>query len=116
MFTVFKKLRSPKDSMYSGYGIRVFTYYLPAPPPRKTGYQEKEFDLIMTYLQNLGFEILDLKLESHNHDQGAGLWAVCILGAPTKDIYNIKLDIDYNEIAAKDTSSSNLNDQITYEA
>jgi hypothetical protein len=54
--------------------IRSFTYYIPAPPGRKTGYQEKEFDHIIAYLIGKDFDIINFKIEeSKRNDEGRGL-------------------------------------------
>ena len=90
---VFKSLFKQKF-----YATRTFTYYIPAPPARKTGYQEREFDSIIDHIKELGFELLDFKLESHNHETQGGLWVLCILGAPTKEVYQQKINISDSNI------------------
>ena len=59
---------------------------------RKTGYQEREFDTLAGHIHSLGFDLLDFKLESHSNSDHAGLWILCILGAPTREIFNKKID------------------------
>lgn len=76
------------------FGVKTFTYYLPAPPHRKSGYQEKEFDQLTDYITNLGFEILDIKVESHSSPDKSGLWLVCLLGSPSKKIHDLVIDSD----------------------
>ena len=84
---VFKSLFKEKI-----YATRTFTYYIPAPPSRKTGYQEREFDAIIDYVTSLGFKILDFKLQSHSDGERGGLWVLCFLAAPTKEIYYKKIN------------------------
>lgn len=43
---------------------KSFTYFIPAPPPRKNGYREKEFDKIFNGILQSGFEILEFRTES----------------------------------------------------
>jgi hypothetical protein len=74
------------------FGTRTFTYYIPAPPMRKTGYQEREFDSLTGHITSLGFDLIDFKLEAHASEAQAGLWVLCTLGAPSKEIYNKKID------------------------
>jgi hypothetical protein len=76
------------------FGTKTFTYYIPAPPLRRTGYQEKEFDNVIATITGMGFEIIDIKLSSHGSESKSGLWVVCLLGAKTKNILsqNILLD------------------------
>ena len=73
---------------------RTFTYYIPAPPARKTGYQEKEFDKLTKYLQDLGFELLDFKMQSHSDENRAGLWVLCLLGAKNEELYSMPINIE----------------------
>lgn len=65
----------------------TFTYYIPAPPHRKSGYREKEFDKILTGIMASGFEIEDLQIQSVSSDNGAGLFVVAILRAPNKKVF-----------------------------
>lgn len=88
------------------YMQKTFTYYIPAPPFRKTGYQEKEFDGITEYIQSLGYEILDFKLQSHSGEEKSGLWIICILGAATKEIFDRPIDYEF-------ASSSKVNNTTT---
>ena len=81
------------------YGKKTFTFYIPAPPARKTGYQEKEFDNLIEHILGLGFELVDFKLQSHSGEERTGLWVLCILGAPTKEVFNQKVGIDYSMVS-----------------
>lgn len=88
MLSVFNK----KNTFY---GTKTFTYYLPAPPARKSGYQEREFDTLTNYLHSLGFELIDIKIQAHSSKDQAGLWLICILGAKTKKVFETTIDYDY---------------------
>ena len=48
--------------------IQTFTYYVPAPPPRKSGYREKDFDKLCFHFINRGFNILEIKTLTANAD------------------------------------------------
>lgn len=74
------------------FGTKTFTYYLPSPPFRKNGYQEKEFDNIIATLISSGFELIDFKLASHASEDKSGVWIVCHIGAKTKEIYEQRFD------------------------
>jgi hypothetical protein len=76
------------------FGTKTFTYYIPSPPMRRTGYQEKEFDAIIASIIDMGFEIIDLNLSSHGSESKSGLWVVCLLGAKTKTIFEQSLLLD----------------------
>ena len=88
---VFKSVFGRKKQYF---GVKTFTYYLPAPPHRKSGYQEKEFDQLTDYITGLGFDILDIKVESHSSPDKSGLWLVCLLGSPTKEVHNLTIETD----------------------
>ena len=78
--------------------IRTFTYFIPAPPSRKTGYQEKEFDSMTEYLLGKNFDLIDIKMESYSQSNSAGVWMICILGAKTQEAANMNLEIDYAQV------------------
>lgn len=84
---MFKSLFTKKFFAY-----RTFSYYIPAPPPRKSSYQEKEFDAIVSYILSLGFEIIEFKLQSHSSPAQSGLWVLIFLGAPNKKVFEKKID------------------------
>ena len=73
---------------------KTFTFYVPSPPLRRSGYQEKEFDNVTDYIVSLGFDLLDFKLQSHSGNDKSGMWILCVLGAPTEEIYNKKINIE----------------------
>lgn len=77
---------------------KTFTYYVPSPPDRKTGYQEKEFDQITTYLLKKDFDIIDFKMQACANERSSGVWILCILGAKTQAAATMDLDIDYSSI------------------
>jgi len=88
------------------FGKKTYTYYIPAPPVRKNGYQEKEFDHITSYITQLGFDIIDFKIQAHSHSDQAGMWIVCLLGAKTSEIYHKRIDYNPIEQSLNDHHSS----------
>lgn len=80
---------------------RTFTYFIPAPPTRKSGYQEKEFDFITEYLLESGFDIIDLKTQSISSEHCNGLWIICLLGAKTQMASEMKFDFEYQDLAGQ---------------
>jgi hypothetical protein len=81
------------------FKTRTFTYFVPAPPNRKTGYQEKEFDQICQHLVGKDFDIIDIKMEAFANNTSAGVWILCILGAKTQKAANMSLEIEYSDVA-----------------
>lgn len=94
---------------------RTFTYFIPAPPSRRNGYQEKEFDQISQYLLNKDFDILDVKIQSVASTNTAGLWILLILGAKTQEASLLPLNIDYTEIAKDQHQSIKTDPLIEHE-
>lgn len=59
--------------------IRMFTYYIPAPPTRRSGYREKEFDKLMAEIFELGFNLKSLTTQAHTGQDSSGIWVLCQL-------------------------------------
>jgi hypothetical protein len=70
--------------------IQTFTYFIPAPPARKTGYREKAFDQLVEELGKLGFKILDLKASPINNSEASGMWVSLTMRSTNKASYNAK--------------------------
>ncbi len=73
--------------------IKPFTYFLPSPPQRKTGYREKEFDKILQGILQSGFTILDLKLQSSEN----GVFVFLILKAKNRKVMDLDHDLSLHE-------------------
>lgn len=84
-----------KKSNY--YGVKTFTYFIPAPPARKTGYQEKEFDSTVTNLIKMGFEIVSINTSAYANDHKCGMWVICLLGAKSKEVFDKEVLFDSSE-------------------
>lgn len=100
------------------YGKKSFTYFLPAPPERNTGYQEKEFDQIISFLQQKGYELININTQAVNYgesSQSAGLWIVCTLGLLEKSLVNQELNIDYLEISKNTKSKIEMDPDIIHD-
>lgn len=78
---------------------KTFTYYVPAPPARKTGYHEKEFDTVFEHVIKLGFQLLDIRTQSHSTAESSGTWVFCILGTDSQAVFEQKIEIDFMDIA-----------------
>lgn len=90
-------LKSVFKSKNTYFGVKTFTYFIPAPPARKTGYQEKEFDSIISNLMKMGFEIVSVNTSSFANDKRCGMWVVCVLGARTKEVFDKEVLFDSTE-------------------
>ena len=100
------------------YGQKSFTYFLPAPPERNTGYQEKEFDQILSHLNKKGYEVLNFHTQSISYGEQnhcAGIWIVCLLGILDKKLIEEEINIDYTEISRNQNSFIQLDPDIIHD-
>ncbi len=72
--------------------IQTFTYYIPAPPPRKSGYREKEFDGLFYEFINKGYEIISLQTQAHTGVNQCGMWVIVTVRALTKEAEALNFD------------------------
>jgi hypothetical protein len=72
--------------------IQSFTYYVPSPPPRQSGYREKQFDKVFTSIINLGFRIQSFKMIPNPHPNHSGFWVLFILECLTPEAEKIDLN------------------------
>lgn len=77
--------------------VKTFTFYIPAPPHRKSGYREREFDKIIQGILTAGFELLDLQTQSVGGPDNSGLFIVTTLKAKDQKTYNLDLTLDIHE-------------------
>jgi hypothetical protein len=83
--------------------MKTFTYFIPAPPHRKNGYREKEFDKIMAGILQSGFELMDLKTVGMEN----GMFIVALLSVPSKAVAKLDEHLDLHErFKLKDSHSS----------
>jgi hypothetical protein len=84
-----------KMSIRSSKSTKVttsFTYFIPAPPVRKTGYREKEFDKILNGILQSGFEILEIQTQSVE----TGMFIFAILKS-TKKVAAMDKEMDMHD-------------------
>lgn len=74
----------------------TFTYFIPAPQQRRSGYREIEFDKIMKGILETGFEIESLQTQAGGGDQG-GLFVLAVLKTSNKKIYEMDLKQDLHD-------------------
>lgn len=76
--------------------IKTFTFFIPAPSARKSGYREREFDKIMQGLLTSGFDIVELKTQSVGGEHG-GMFVLAIIKAKNKKVFELDLTLDLHE-------------------
>lgn len=97
------------------HAVKSFSYFLPAPPKRTSGYQERELDTIIAHLADQDFELLDIKAQSFASETHAGVWVFCRLGALTKEAAKTQINVDYQEIAGTGSSSIQMDPDIVHD-
>jgi hypothetical protein len=75
----------------------TFTYYIPAPPHRKSGYREREFDKIMQGILKSGFEIEQLHTQAVGGSENGGLFIIAQLKAKSQKIMELDAALDMQE-------------------
>lgn len=80
--------------------IQTFTYYVPAPPARKSGYREKNFDQLASFFIRKGYKLLDLKVIPHSHSPG-GFWAIFLLQSNSLKTRDIDLTDEVDDFVIK---------------
>ena len=71
----------------------TFTYFIPAPPHRKNGYREIEFDKIMRGILAKGFEVESLQTQATQN----GLFIVAQLKTNNKKLHESDSQLDMHE-------------------
>ena len=83
--------------------IKTFTYFIPAPPNRKNGYREKEFDKIMQGILQSGFELVEIQTQGME----TGMFILAILRVPSKKVALLDENLDMQDMfKLRDTHSS----------
>lgn len=73
--------------------LKTFTYFIPAPPSRKNGYREVEFDKIMQGILQSGFELVSLQTQGLEN----GMFVIALLKVPSKKVAKLDENLDLHE-------------------
>lgn len=84
------------------FKIQTFTYFIPAPPARTSGYREKQFDKFFYEFVNQGYEIIDFKTTTISGQNSSGMWLVFLVRATNELANKINLDFDIKPEAEND--------------
>lgn len=89
LLTFFKSLlRAQKD-----YKIQSFTFFIPSPPPRSTGYREKQFDKLFYEFINRGYKVLNFTTQaSSSGGNHSGMWILCLVQATNDEAEKLNLE------------------------
>ncbi|RLA64151.1 MAG: hypothetical protein DRQ88_11440 [Epsilonproteobacteria bacterium] len=73
------------------FKIQSFTYYIPSPPARESGYREKGFDKVFYSFINQGYEILSIDTQANKGPNHSGMWVICTVRSTNKKAANLNL-------------------------
>lgn len=103
MIHILKKLFK-KNS----FKIQSFTFYIPSPPPRISGYREKQFDKIFFHFINKGYKILNFSTTPSQGEKQSGMWIVILVKATTEEANDLNLEEFVNDELAHSNSNSSI--------
>lgn len=84
-----KRAVGPKGKVYR----TTFTFFIPAPPIRKNGYREVEYDKVMRGLFDSGFELESLQTQTSPN----GIFLIAVLKTKNKKIFESDSGQDFHE-------------------
>lgn len=74
------------------YKIQSFTYFIPSPPARSSGYREKQFDTLFYDFINKGFRILHFTTQASSGEKHSGMWVLVVVEATNKKAQELNLE------------------------
>ena len=74
------------------YKIQSFTFFIPSPPPRSTGYREKQFDKVFYEFINKGYRILNFTTQAASGEKQSGMWILLIVQATNAEAEALRLE------------------------
>ena len=81
-------LKTQKD-----YKMQSFTFFIPAPPGRMSGYREKNFDKLFYEFINRGYKVINFSTQAClTGDKQSGMWIVCLVQATNEEAEKLNLD------------------------
>ena len=90
------------------FKIQSFTFYIPSPPPRSTGYREKHFDKLFYQFINRGYEIISLTTQSSSGTNQSGMWIICVVRA----LNSQASELNFDEFSSEFSSNSLANPSV----
>jgi hypothetical protein len=95
---------SVKNSISSFFGwkkhykIQSFTFFIPSPPPRSTGYREKQFDKLFFDFINKGYKILNMTTQASTGEKQSGMWIIVVVQATNREAELLNLEEVFNDV------------------
>lgn len=111
---MLKQLLSNLFKEKNNFKIQSFTFFIPSPPSRTTGYREKQFDKLFYEFINKGYEILDFKTAAISGDKQSGMWLIFIVRALNENAELLNLDHYFHDNLKKNSNSESEIDGLYY--
>ena len=93
----------------NNYKIQSFTYFVPSPPARTTGYREKQFDKLFYDFINKGYKIINFTTQASSGEKQSGMWIILLVQATNKHAEALKLeDILNDSLQSKASVKENI--------
>lgn len=84
------------------YKMQSFTYFIPSPPSRASGYREKQFDKLFYEFINRGYKIINFTTQASSGEKHSGMWIICLLQATNAEAEKLNLeDIFMDQVNGK---------------
>jgi hypothetical protein len=75
------------------YKMQTFTFYIPSPPARSTGYREKQFDKLFYEFINRGYKVINFTTQAASSgEKQSGMWIICLVQATNSAAEALNLD------------------------
>ncbi len=89
LFSLIKTLTGPEKV----YKMQSFTFFIPSPPPRSTGYREKHFDKLFYEFINRGYKVINFTTQAASAgEKHSGMWVICVVQATNAEAERLELD------------------------
>lgn len=77
--------------------IQTFTYFIPSPPRRDTGYREKQFDKEFYEFINKGYEIISINTQQSSDINKSGMWFICTVRSKNPESAKLEFLDSFNQ-------------------
>lgn len=97
-----RALLRPENDSKRDYKIQSFTYFIPSPPSRSSGYREKQFDKLFYEFINRGYKILNMTTQASSGEKHSGMWVIFVVQATNEKAQALNLNDElFGEIKNK---------------
>jgi hypothetical protein len=98
LFIFLKRLLKAQND----YKMQSFTFFIPSPPGRASGYREKQFDKLFYEFINRGYKIINFTTQASSGEKHSGMWIICLVQATNAEAEKLNLeDIFMDQVKGK---------------